>query len=198
MATPEQFKAFVQSGNTTEFLQFKWAILRNSANYLELQIFPTSAHGNETAFHKIPVFNPSNTDPTLRVCYPAKHAQGKAMYLIIVNDLQITSICVSAANMLISSVAPVYTNRRERFDELVGLASGKEEAYSTFINDMWRNSQTDDFWKAPEKSGQSFDILDETIDTGIGGVSILPTQVRNLLISLMSSSVLFFLCRVIV
>ena len=148
--------------------------------------------------HKIPVYTPSDTECPLRVCYPALHAQGKAMYVIIVRDSQITSICLTAANLISSSVAPAYTTRRDRFDELVRVASGKEEAFSTFINDMWRNSHNDDFWKSPEKSGQSFDTLDETIDTEMGGVGVLPTQVRNPLINLMSSSVHFSLCRVIV
>ncbi len=189
MATPDQFKAFVQSGNTTEFLQFRWGVMRNSANQLELQIFPIGALETPPVLHKIPVYNPSDTESPLRVCYPAKHAQGKAMYVIIVRDSQITSICLTAANLISSSVAPAYTTRRDRFDELVRVASGKEEAFSTFINDMWRNSHNDDFWKAPEKSGQSYATLDETIDTEMGGVSVLPTQVRNPLINLMSSSV---------
>ena len=111
------------------------------------------------------------------------------MYVIIVKDSLITSICLKAANLLSSLVAPAYTTRRERFDELVRLAVGKEEAYSTFINDMWRNSHTADFWKAPEKSGQSFATLDETIDPEIVGAAVLPTQVRNPLINLMSNSV---------
>ena len=189
MASLEQFIAIVQSGNTTEFLEYRWAVMRNSGNQLELQIFPKDVLENPPIIHKIPVFTPSDPESPLRVCYPAKHAQGKAMYVIIVKDSLITSICLKAANLLSSLVAPAYTTRRERFDELFRLASGKEEAYSTFINDMWRNSHTADFWKAPEKSGQSFATLDETIDPEIGGVAVLPTQVRNPLINLMSSSV---------
>ncbi|KAK3288939.1 hypothetical protein CYMTET_3606 [Cymbomonas tetramitiformis] len=176
MASPEQFKAVVQSGNTTEFLQFRWAVMRNSANQLELQIFPIDALESPPVLHKIPVYTPSDTESPLGVCYPAKHAQGKAMYVIILRDSQIASICLTAANLISSSVAPAYTTKRDRFDELVRVASGKEEAFSTFINDMWRNSHNADFWKAPEKSGQSYATLDETIDTEMGGVSVLPTQ----------------------
>ena len=106
MASLEQFIAIVQSGNTTEFLEYRWAVMRNSGNQLELQIFPKEHLENPPIIHKIPVFTPSDPESPLRVCYPAKHAQGKAMYVIIVKDSLITSICLTAANMLSSLLAP--------------------------------------------------------------------------------------------
>ncbi|KAK3287887.1 hypothetical protein CYMTET_4620 [Cymbomonas tetramitiformis] len=39
---------------------------------------------------------------------------------------------------------------------------------------MWRNSENGDFWKCPEKSIEVFSILDETMDTEIGGTAVLP------------------------
>ncbi|KAK3248926.1 hypothetical protein CYMTET_41626 [Cymbomonas tetramitiformis] len=82
--------------------------------------------------------------------------------------------------MLISSVAPAYTLRKTRLDELVqrNNNANKGPAFSSFINEMWRNSENEEFWKCPEKSGQYFCLLDPTVDMEMGGSGVLPTAVR--------------------
>ncbi|KAK3242976.1 hypothetical protein CYMTET_47363 [Cymbomonas tetramitiformis] len=177
----------MSGGNILQLPDKQWSVERVSSlegHWLRVSVFLATADGG-TVKKNLPLL-PANTDENLRISFAgaAPAAGGNTpVYVLTTGERahEHMAVRLDAENMLISSVAPPYTARKTRLDELVRRTGTRAAAtaYSSFLNEMWRNSVYEDFWKCPEKSGDEFCILDDSIDTEMGGTGVLPTGVSS-------------------
>ncbi|KAK3275117.1 hypothetical protein CYMTET_16749 [Cymbomonas tetramitiformis] len=183
MATADQFRALLSGGNILQLPDKQWSVERVPSlqgHWLRVSVFLAAADGSTV--QKNLRLLPANADENLRISFAgaASAASGNTPVYVLTTGArphEHMAVSLDAENMLISSAAPPYTARKHRLDELVLRAGSKAAAaaYSSFLNEMWRNSENEDFWKCPEKSGVEFSTLDESIDTEMGGAAVLPT-----------------------
>ncbi|KAK3235784.1 hypothetical protein CYMTET_54048 [Cymbomonas tetramitiformis] len=175
----------MSAGSILQLPNKQWAVERVPSldgHVLRVKVFLATADG-ETVHKSLPIL-PANADENLRISFAgaASTANGNTpLYVLAASERphEYSAVRLDAENMLISSVAPTYTVRKNRLDELVTRSASKvpAAAYSSFLNEMWRNSENRDFWKSAEISGEEYSLLDESIDTEMGGTGVLPTAV---------------------
>ncbi|KAK3234146.1 hypothetical protein CYMTET_55575 [Cymbomonas tetramitiformis] len=175
----------MSAGSITQIPGKQWAVERVpslNGHQLRVYVYLATADG-ETVQKKLPILQ-ANADENLRISFAgaASTANGNTpLYVLAASERphEYTAVRLDAENMLISSVAPTYTVRKNRLNELVNRSASKvpAAAYSSFLNEMWRNSENPDFWKSAELSGEEYSLLDESIDAEMGGTGVLPTAV---------------------